>query len=827
MPLPQSDHQAIRKHGEEYAPFHPSGEFAPVPVSASGVRIRRAIVVGPIDVSDCTAAGGGCLPALSLEHCRLLGRTDGKEAHIQDDEALVCLDLSRASLTSLSLRHSAFTHVAVLNARVEGAVDISGVQPLDSWEAHHLDFRRMVAFREAMTTAADNLRSGRDARAFEDLPPVAGGGYAGTASPPVMASQHYCWLDLSGSRIQGSILARGVRLRAPRRDREGLANVRRRPRFALRLEATVVAGTLDARGSSVFDGGLSLYLAEIRDEVWLGGGCLLKEEGIALDGQGARLGSLFAIAPPLRTLGTIFLNSATISGHLNFQAADLDGDGSSSLLAESATIGGDVTLGGGVAARGPVGLAGTRIGGALDFRGAVLSGVSGASGRAGTPLERCDAIHGSNLSVGSDAFLSDGFIAYGCVSLSGARIGDSFDLRGATLAGSVPNPFQSSLAAPQAAFAPTETSISALSCSDMHVGGTVRLGSSRPPARLLVAQGRVTLQRASVGTDLDIINARIARSPSAPAHARVLDLGWITVAGTLILDSNQFDGAVNLEHASTNVLCDDEGGYGGASSLHLNGLKYEAFYEPQSDQEAPDARPLVETRKAWLQKLPRYRPQPYANLARVLIRHGRPDEARDILVEKYRQERKERLRELHLALLVRRPFDFACTSLFSLASWLWGFLFGYGLKPSRAIVTLLCAFAVGGAFFFVANLRRAMVIDQQPMAGYVQGDQMGAVRATGEFASSVWCNTSIDPVLYALDVFIPLVDLRQESKCEMGRASDAPRFFEGFNIRGTTVLSELSVYRHLKAFYALSGWLLISLSILTFSGVLQQRDADE
>jgi hypothetical protein len=308
----------------------------------------------------------------------------------------------------------------------------------------------------------------------------------------------------------------------------------------------------------------------------------------------------------------------------------------------------------------------------------------------------------------------------------------------------------------------------------------------------------------------------------------VLDLGWIAVAGTLILESNQFDGAVNLEHASTNILCDDEGGYGGASSVHLNGLKYEAFYEPPTEHEEPGGRPLVEMRKAWLQSMPRYRPQPYAHLARVLISHGQPDEARDILVEKYRREREERLRRLRLALLTKRPADFARTSLFSAASWLWGSMFGYGLKPSRAMATLVCAFVAGWLFFSVANLRGAMVIDQQPMAGYVRGDQMGAQFATGgTFATGVWCNASIDPALYALDVFIPLVDLRQESKCEIDSANDGHHLFEGFTIHGTTVLSEVTIDRYLKALYALSGWLLISLSILTFSGVLQRKDADE
>jgi len=315
----------------------------------------------------------------------------------------------------------------------------------------------------------------------------------------------------------------------------------------------------------------------------------------------------------------------------------------------------------------------------------------------------------------------------------------------------------------------------------------------------------VSLQRASIGKDLDVINARI----SSPPDAQALDLGWVAVAGTLIFSANRFDGTVSLEHASTNILCDNEDGYSGASNLNLNGLRYDAFYEPQDDDERSPAPDLVENRKAWLKRMRHYRPQPYANLAKVLMRDGRPDEARDILVEKYRRERGER------------------GSLFYVASTLWGLMFGYGLKPSRAMVTLLCAFLVGWAFFAFANSKgkQAMVIDQVPIAGYVQGDKMGALRTADATATGVWCHNSIDPALYALDVFIPLVDLRQEAKCEMDWAIDAPA--KNNSVANSTADLEIELYRYAKTVYALSGWMLISLAILTFSGVLERRNAEE
>ncbi|HVQ12611.1 MAG TPA: hypothetical protein VMS40_03430, partial [Vicinamibacterales bacterium] len=339
----------------------------------------------------------------------------------------------------------------------------------------------------------------------------------------------------------------------------------------------------------------------------------------------------------------VMLNSARIAGHFNLQVADLDGDGGPALLAEAATIGGDVTLGGGVAARGPVGMSGTSIGGELDMSGAILSGRIGRE-RDGVASEFCDAFHGRNLSVGSDTFLSDGFIAHGCVWLDGARIGGHLDLRGATLAGTIPNQYKDKFAVRRgAAFLPSTTTITALSCSDMSVGGCARIGSrrsSRPNARMFCAHGSVNLQRASVGKDLDIINARIARTPSESSDLPVLDLGWAAVSGTLIFEANNLDGVVHLEHASTNVLSDDKDGYKNATNLALNGFRYETFHEPPGDRDRKSETKIVEKRKAWLRRMRPYRPQPYANLASVFMRHGRSDEARDILVEKYRRERE-------------------------------------------------------------------------------------------------------------------------------------------------------------------------------------------
>jgi hypothetical protein len=77
-------------------------------------------------------------------------------------------------------------------------------------------------------------------------------------------------------------------------------------------------------------------------------------------------------------------------------------------------------------------------------------------------------------------------------------------------------------------------------------------------------------------------------------------------------------------------------------------------------------------------------------------------------------------------------------------------------------------------------------------------------------ASLPRCGDDIRSLIYAADVFIPLIDLREEAKCDVGAA-------HGY--AGSA--SEITVYRFAKAAYAVLGWIVTTLCVLTFSGVLR------
>lgn len=74
-----------------------------------------------------------------------------------------------------------------------------------------------------------------------------------------------------------------------------------------------------------------------------------------------------------------------------------------------------------------------------------------------------------------------------------------------------------------------------------------------------------------------------------------------------------------------------------------------------------------------------------------------------------------------------------------------------------------------------------------------------------EARTGIACGDAIDPAIYAIDLFIPLLDLREEGNCSV--RSDAWAW----------------PWRMGKALYAALGWLILSLTVLTMSAPLRRQ----
>jgi hypothetical protein len=171
--------------------------------------------------------------------------------------------------------------------------------------------------------------------------------------------------------------------------------------------------------------------------------------------------------------------------------------------------------------------------------------------------------------------------------------------------------------------------------------------------------------------------------------------------------------------------------------------------------------------------------------------------------------------------------------------------FGYLRRPVRAIVTLIVAFLVGWFGVHVANRYEMLVVSAEPVAPLAaaagaprvrdpaQTPQMvmGSLRVGPDdatFAHEIPCLPVVSEPLYALDVLIPIVDLGEERRCEVRRLFnsdlDTPWPFPGrlgvgdlvANIPRITIENR-RFWWWMKALYAIAGWFIVSLSILTFA----------
>ena len=190
-----------------------------------------------------------------------------------------------------------------------------------------------------------------------------------------------------------------------------------------------------------------------------------------------------------------------------------------------------------------------------------------------------------------------------------------------------------------------------------------------------------------------------------------------------------------------------------------------------------------------------------------------------------------------------RPLHFAIAVLIFIvirsASWLADLVlrvcFGYLRRPLRAIVTLMIAFLIGWWGVHRANQtgESMFVVDAEPVAGvtltHAVGELMGSEHNPGAHRDIPCRPTLIEP-LYALDVLIPLIDLREESRCEVRRLPqdgwpEPPHADEITSpLELVDALPELTRRNHhfwavLKVLYAIAGWFIVSLALLTFMQV--------
>lgn len=468
--------------------------------------------------------------------------------------------------------------------------------------------------------------------------------------------------------------------------------------------------------------------------------------------------NLSGLAPVNETC-TVELWGARIGGLVSLEGAHLASlRGGPALEMTQARIGGSLYLRKGFRSRGSVRLQNASVGALLDLTGSEISTFQGPA----LVLDRCD--------VGQTLRLRDCTLR-GSITAVGLRSGGNVEFHDPQIVGSDGRP--------------------AVVLTSVSIAGDLSIGKFRPDADCRI-EGDLVMPGAAVGGRLTLREVTLAAGRSGKS---LLDLSR-SRSGQLAVQTLAHEGSleIDLRGARSDRLQDDlSHGWGDAeATLRIDGFSYDRLVEPEA---FPDR--WLPLRLAWISKSRgisrRYQPQPYEQLAETLQVQGYRSEARDVRVAQKWHE-----------LVTRTPLYLKPFVGF------YGLAFRFGHSPLSAMVTLFLAVAIGWGGVVAANISGALVLDTMPVASVSGRNGQPGLTITNETSvrAEIPCTDAVDPLYYALDIFVPLIDFNQERKCE---------------IRGSP---EFATWRLLKTLYVLMGWIVVSLSVITFSGAVRHGRID-
>lgn len=429
---------------------------------------------------------------------------------------------------------------------------------------------------------------------------------------------------------------------------------------------------------------------------------------------------------------------------------------------------------------------GAKIGGQFDCDGGLFKGTG----------DRC--LFAQNIDVGRDVFLRAGFVADGPVDFARAKVGGQFACEGGKFKGTGRKCLFLERISIELDLFLRDTDASTFEAwGPVHLLGATIHGSVRCPSGTL---GRADAK----GQVLNLRDATVARlfqwSPSC-VHGSDTDAIVLNNAHVGTLDVAQSAVATKEQQRK----------------FSLSGLTYNSIVGPLAEDECMLAR--------WVERADGggCLPQPYEQLAKVLRAQGDPEAAREIAIAKrvhWRRTYRERwgwrgrLREWGEILLLDWPVR-------------------YGYKPMHAFLCALVIVLLATGLFDAAYRHDVMQPVGSDSIAVVRSEKAGPIevivvppRPGRTDAASVprTAERAVDlrdepgmrrlklpghpafsPFVYSLDVFLPVIDLQQETKW----SPDSTRPYVGwwcwFLVWTLTLL----------------GWYLSFLFISAFTGIIK------
>lgn len=433
--------------------------------------------------------------------------------------------------------------------------------------------------------------------------------------------------------------------------------------------------------------------------------------------------------------------------------------------------------------------------GEVNLLGARVTGSVGCTGATFTPKGEI-AISADRICVGGSLFLTNVTVT-GEMRLLGAQMTGSVTCTGATF---------------------THKGKKAFNAGGAGVGGDLSF-------RGVTVSGETALLGAQVTGDVNCAGATFANPNGDAFNAQRL-----TVTGRLFCRDMgaQPDGGVDFNHARVGDFIDDEQSWSQAGKLVLDGFVYDNL----------TANTSATQRIRWLALMPAtwggepaFWPQPYEQLIKVFKAAGHERDARLVAMKKqdaYRRYLRAKAQYKEPIILASgKPNNHYMVGegYYFLRLWLWflNWTAGYGYAPWRAFI--VSAIFIGlGAIVFEAGYANTKVLPAKELA-YINKcyakdaspikelckEANWSKQSTRRFYQPEWLSeerifhlptdyVTFQPLAYSMDVFIPILDLQQE----------------------TSWMPKTGWFRAYMWFHIVMGWVLTTIAVAGFSGLIKK-----
>jgi len=553
------------------------------------------------------------------------------------------------------------------------------------------------------------------------------------------------------------------------------------------MQGIRVRATVFLRSGFRAEGTVDLLGAEIGGSLECSNGSFLHLGGTSLQIDEAKIEAGVVLTNHFRSEGTVRFISAEIGGSLECSNGSFLHQGGTSLQFDGAKIDGGVLLREGFRSEGTVRFVAADIGTQLGCENGTFLCPDG------------DALLFDGATVRESVLLQNGFYAEGQVRLTGATIGGRLSLKGAT----IKRPGQTALLMRSAKIggeiqlrkpndedqAVSKKYSGKINCDQTiitghidAIGGTAiaidaggfeidgdldltrsKLGTLDLKSASIT--GRLILEEAHISGRLDLKDASFFEIEDWPVPQ--LELSRSKIDGTLVLRPKLVFGSINLSRARVGVLEDGllfgrDTDSDGLRSLELDGLEYNRIV---TDVRGNSPR-VIETLNLCNGGI--YTPQPYEQMSKVLRNMGLSKDAIDVAIAKRRAARSFKPRW-------KRSVEWVFLDFFV----------GYGYKPWKAAIP------------WVISLAATCVVCWWSR-------ESGWVRAFPKGSDSQGFNWFV----YALDIHLPLVDLRQRSSFVL--------------TAGPPDWSLRSFAYGWLTFAEILSWLLVTLLVASLTGLIKR-----